>query len=123
MSNTEKQKIIPGLRPIYQTGQRGPKADESPEMFPYRVEMNFSPPEFMNVAYVMMHGGSEEIIVRSTSLEAIHELITVNDVRTHPRLRYFKITKGDHRKPELIEEFFGRMGWKPSTSTREEKKS
>ena len=117
MNDTEKQRVIPGLRPIYQTGQRGPKVDESPDMFPYRIEMNFSPPQFMEVTFVMLHGGSEEVIVRSTTLEAIHELITVNDVRTHPRLRYFKITQGGYNNPKLIEEFYGRMGQKP----REEK--
>jgi hypothetical protein len=116
--NTEKQKVIPGLRVIYQTGQRNPRLDESPDMFPFRIEMNFSPPQFMEVAFIMLHGGSEEIIIRATSLEAIHKLIDTNDIRTHPRLRYLKITEGDRSNFKLIEEFFGRMGWKPLTEER-----
>lgn len=81
--------IIPGLHLVYQTG--GQRQAEDPSM-PYKLEGNFSPPEFMNVAFVFMHGGSEEIVVQGKTVEALKKFIKENDFERHPRLRWLKIT-------------------------------
>ena len=83
-------RTIPGLKLIYQTGG-GPRQPEDPSM-PYKLEGNFRPPEFMNVTFVLMHGGSEEIVVQGKTLEALKEFIKENNFESHPRLRSLKIT-------------------------------
>lgn len=83
------QGVIPGLKLIYQTG--GTNIPDDPSL-PYKLEANFSPPEFMQVAFVLMHGGSEEIIVRSETREGLDRLIKENRLDTHPRLRSLTIT-------------------------------
>ncbi len=64
--------------------------------YPYKLEVNLSPPELVQVAFVvMLQGGSEELVVRSKSREAIDEFIRANDLRRHPRLRRMTITGPD----------------------------
>lgn len=60
--------------------------------FPFKLEVSFRPPEFMDVAFVFMHGGSEEIVVRGLTLEALEEFSKVNNLERHPRLRRLTIT-------------------------------
>ena len=62
---------------------------------PFKLEANFRPPEFMSMAFVGLYGGSEEIVVRGETKEALDEFIEKNDFRTHPRLRHFTITGPD----------------------------
>ena len=81
--------IIPGLKLIYQTG--GTNIPDDPSM-PYKLEANFRPPEFMQVAFVFIHGGSEEIVVRSETRKALDRFIKENHLDTHPRLRRLTIT-------------------------------
>jgi hypothetical protein len=83
--------IIPGLKPIYITGQFGSPNDDDPSL-PFKIEINYSPPEFMQVTFVMMHGGSERAIIRSKTREAIDTFIARNNVTTHPRFRHYEIT-------------------------------
>ena len=44
------------------------------------------------MAAILMYGGSEEIVVRGETLEALQRLATVNEWREHPRLRRLTIT-------------------------------
>lgn len=87
-------RIIPGLKLIYQTG--GQRLPDDPS-FPFKLEANFRPPEFMNVAFVLMHGGSEEIVIRGMTKEALDEFIKENQLLTHPRLRRLTITGPDDK--------------------------
>lgn len=59
---------------------------------PFKLEMNLSPPEFMEVAFVSLYGGSELVTVRSMTLESLQRFVEVNGHRTHPRLRTLVIT-------------------------------
>ncbi len=70
---------------------------------PFKLEANFRPPSFMEVTFALIHGGSEEIVVRGDTKEALDELITRNNLRTHSRLRWLKITG-----PEGVVEDFQR---------------
>lgn len=81
--------IIPGLKIIYQTGDVNLPDDTS---MPYRLDANFRPPEFMQVAFVFMHGGSEEIVVRSETRQALDQFIKTNSLETNPRIRQLTIT-------------------------------
>lgn len=69
--------------------------------FPYKLEIICSPPEFMEVAFVGLHGGSEEVVVRSKTKESLNNFITLNNFKTHPRLLHMTITG-----PENLKEVF-----------------
>jgi hypothetical protein len=84
-----RNKIIKGIKLIYQTG--GIRQPEDPKMH-YKMEANFRPPEFMQVAFVLMHGGSEKIVVQGKTRKALDQFIKQNELLTHPRLRNLTIT-------------------------------
>lgn len=83
---------IPGLKLIRDAG--GANLPDDPS-FPFKLEANFRPPEFMNVAFVLMRGGSEEIVVRSMTKESLDKFVEMNNLRAHPRLRRLTITGPD----------------------------
>lgn len=81
--------LIEGIELIYQTGCVNLQDDLS---YPFSLYANFSPPEFMHVAFICAHrSNSEEIIVIGKTIRALEELILLNRLRSHPRLRYIKI--------------------------------
>lgn len=84
--------IIEGVKLIYHTG--GTNIPDDPS-YPYKLYVNLSPPEFMSFTFVSLYGGSEEIIVRGMTKEALEEFITMNDLRNHPRLRRMEITDNE----------------------------
>lgn len=63
--------------------------------YPYKLTANLRPPEFMQVAFICLHGGSEELVLRGKTPEAINRFIAQNDLRQHPRLRVMIITGPD----------------------------
>lgn len=91
------------LKLIKRTGSVNIADDSS---YPYKLYCNFAPPEFMNVAFVMLYGGSEEVIVRSKTRESLGEFIDLNNFKKHPRLRRMEITGPNN----LIENFTGCKG-------------
>lgn len=85
--------LIEGLKLIrFNTARISEPDDPS---YPYKLDVNLSPPELAQVTFVMLYGGSEELVVRSMNREAIDEFIEVNDLRRHPRLRRMTITGPD----------------------------
>ncbi len=60
--------------------------------FPFMLTVNLSPPDFLVVAFVMLHGGSEIIKVQGMTVADLHQFIVLNDFRTHPRFRHLTIT-------------------------------
>lgn len=86
-------KTIPGLKVIrHNTGRIDLPDDPS---FPFKLEASFRPPEFMTMAFIGLFGGSEEIVVRGMSKQALDKLIEVNGFRKHPRLLRLTITGPD----------------------------
>ena len=69
--------------------------------YPYKLEGNFCPPEFMQVAFVMRHGGSEELVVRAMSREILDQFLVETDIRCHPRLCRLVITGPDGIEEEI----------------------
>lgn len=61
--------------------------------YPWKLEARFSPPEFMMMAFIGLHGGSEEIVVRGETKESLEQFVEANDLRAHPRLRSLEITE------------------------------
>ena len=96
--------IIDGLMLIRLNSLRIDEPDEDyASEYPYKLDVNLSPPELMVVTFVMLHGGSEAMIVRGKTREAIDQFIALNDLRHHPRLRRMTITG-----PDDLREEFGR---------------
>ena len=90
---------IPGLKMIRHNAGAVNLPDDP--TLPFKLEANFRPPEFMVVAFVGLYGGSEEIVVRAMTKEALDKFVEVNNLRTHPRLRQLTITGPDG----LVEKF------------------
>lgn len=61
--------------------------------YPWRLDVNLRPPEFMDFAFILLHGGSEEIVVRGMTKEALEEFVELNGLSDHPRLRSLEITQ------------------------------
>lgn len=93
---------IAGLKLVYLTGSRVDAIDDPNDPdYPYRLEVNLRPPELMEVAFIMLHGGSEEIIVRGKTREALDQFIALNAFRRHPRLRRMTITGPGSLREEI----------------------
>jgi len=43
--------------------------------FPFRLVANLRPPEFMEMAFIGMYGGSEVIVVRGETREALEQFV------------------------------------------------
>lgn len=78
--------------------------------FPFRLDASFSPPEFMRVAFCMMHGGTETLCVRGMTQEALQDFVAKNGLDTHPRLIRMSITKPETN--ELIRSYNNLTGGK-----------
>lgn len=63
--------------------------------FPYKLEINLSPPEFMQMAFILQFGGSEEIAVGGKTLKDVERFARKNSFETHPRLRRMTISGPD----------------------------
>jgi hypothetical protein len=85
--------VIEGLKLVKRTGSRIDSSDDPEDLaYPYRLEVNLRPPELMQVAFVMLYGGSDDIVVRGKTRAAIDRFVELNNLRRHPRLRRLTIT-------------------------------
>lgn len=91
--------IIEGLKLITLTGLVDASDDPS---YPYKLDVNLSPPELAGVGWAMLHGGSEVVVLRGMTKTAIDSFIERNHLRTHPRLRRAEIIG-----PDGLRESFG----------------
>lgn len=85
----------PALKIVYQTGGKdedgkplSPTNDDT--SYPFKLSANMSPPELMTVAWVMMYGGSEIVVIRGETHEAFKPV--TDDLKAHPRIRRYTIT-------------------------------
>ncbi len=83
-------KVIPGIKLIKHNASGVDLPDDT--SYPFRLEANLRPPEFMIMAFIGLFGGSEIIIVRGMTQKALGEFIKAYNLRTHPRLRQLTIT-------------------------------
>jgi len=95
-------KRIEGLVIVYANTHRiDERASEDPVTYPWKLYANFRPPEFMQVTWVMLHGGSEEIVLRAKTRAAIEQEIRRNEWRGHTRLRRLVLTHPDGTEEKL----------------------
>lgn len=83
---------IEGIKLISLTGQIDEPDDET---YPWKLVINFRPPEFMQVTFVLMHGGTERMVVRGMSRELLERFLEAEDFTFHPRLREMIFTGPD----------------------------
>ena len=93
----EQIEQIEGIKLVRLTGAVNEPDDPS---YPYKLDVNLRPPELMQVTFIMLYGGSEEIVVRGKTRDAINRFIELNDLRRHPRLRRMTITGPDGLREE-----------------------
>jgi hypothetical protein len=98
-SEQASNEVIEGLKLIRLNSARINEPDDP--IYPYKLVVNLSPPELMQVTFVMLHGGSEEMIVRAMTREAVDRFVKVNNLRRHPRLRWMTIEGPDGAKEEI----------------------
>jgi len=84
--------------PTYKIDER---ASEDVVRYPFKLYANFRPPEFMQVTFVMLYGGSEEFVLRADTREKLEEAVRQNEWVGHPRLRRLVLTMPDGRE-ELL---------------------
>lgn len=84
---------IPGLKLIKHNASNVDEPDD--ESLPFRLEASLRPPEFMTMAFIGLVGGSEEVVARATTMEAIEAFISEHRLRTHARLNSLTITGPD----------------------------
>lgn len=73
---------------------------ENPD-YPWKLELTFRAPEFMNMAFIMLYGGSEDLVVQGMTREALDQFLDTEDLRQHPRLNRGTITHPDGTVEEL----------------------
>ncbi len=69
--------------------------------YPFKLEIRLRPPEMMIVAFIGLYGGTEEIIVRAKTREALAQFVDDNALNTHPRLRSAVLTDAAGHSEDL----------------------
>ena len=98
-STNERGPAIEGLKLIRLNSARIDEPDDP--SYPYKLEVNLRPPDLLLVTFVMLCGGSEEMILRGKTRDAIDQFIELNYLRRHPRLRRMTITGPDGLREEF----------------------
>ncbi len=81
--------IIEGIK-LIRHNAGGVNEPDDPS-YPFLLQASFSPPEFMMMAFIGIHRGGEEILVRGMTEEALEEFVEQNNLRRHPRLQKLEI--------------------------------
>jgi hypothetical protein len=71
---------------------------------PWKLEMTFSPPEFMAVAFVLLHGGTERLVAQGNTREDLLLFIELEELASHPRLVSVTFTGPDGLQVEVTKE-------------------
>jgi hypothetical protein len=79
---------------IKHTGEFDHKDDNDPS-FPFKLHLVMRPPGFMTITFVLLCGGTEEVIARGRTLEALSAWADKAGLKTHPRLLRYTITDGN----------------------------
>ncbi|MCK9567553.1 hypothetical protein M0R72_01225 [Candidatus Pacearchaeota archaeon] len=64
-------------------------------IMPFKLEMVLKVPEFMEVTWVCLYGGTEEIVARGDSVEELHAWMEEHSLKTHPRMSRYAIANND----------------------------
>lgn len=55
----------------------------------WHLYANLSPPEFMQVAFILIHGGSETFLIQAPTRESLDAVFA--ELANHPRLRRIEV--------------------------------
>lgn len=80
------------LHCVYKTGEI--RQPERPDL-PGKVHIKLRPPPFMEVAFRLLHGGTEELIAQGSTKGAIEAFLKLNDITNHIRFTELTITGPD----------------------------
>lgn len=76
--------IIPGIK-LIEHNAAGVRHEDDPSL-PWKLTAILRPPVFMTMAFVCTFGGSEHIVIRGESEDALKKFADTNDLSNHPRL-------------------------------------
>lgn len=82
--------ILFGFKLIHHNTGAVNKPDDT--TLPFKLNASLRPPEFMGIAFILLYGGSEEIVVRGRSQRSLERFMRRHNLRDHPRLLELKIT-------------------------------
>jgi hypothetical protein len=80
------------LKLIKHTGSCNYPDDPS---LPFKIEIIFRASEFMGVTWSLLHGGTEDIVVRGDTLEELTSWVEANELKTHFRFIRYAITDAE----------------------------
>jgi len=80
---------IQGIKIIRHNAARVNNLDDP--SLPYKVDIQLKAPSFMEIAFIAVHGGTEDICVRAETEEQVERFLEKYGFRTHPRLISLKI--------------------------------
>lgn len=95
----ESPKLTFNVRLVSGTTYRNvpPVTEEEKRKFPFVLYGNFRQPSFMEVAWAMLYGGSEEFTIRGDTVETLRAFVAHNNFQTHPRLRRLQISDSSEK--------------------------
>jgi len=93
---------VPGVK-IIKLNSSNIDEPEDPDL-PWKLEMTFRPPEFMIVAFVLLHGGSEDLVVQASTREDLVRFIELEGLACHPRLGCATFTGPNGKAEEVTKE-------------------
>jgi len=93
---------VPGVKIIKLNSSNIDEPDDP--ALPWKLEMTFRPPEFMIVAFVLMHSGSEDLVVKGNTREDLLRFIELENLAYHPRLGRVTLTGPDGQEEEVTKE-------------------
>ena len=67
---------------------------------PFKLEVTLRPPEFLEMTWVGLYGGSEDIVARGDSAEELLAWADENGLKDHIRLRRYSITDSEGKVVE-----------------------
>lgn len=89
---------VPGVK-IIKLNSSGIDEPDDPEL-PWKLEMTFRPSDFMIVAFVLLHGPTEDLVVKGNTREDLVRFIELEGFARHPRLIRMTFTGPDGKEEE-----------------------
>lgn len=80
---------VPGTKVIYHP-PNGISLSDDPS-YPFKLYARLSPPELMSVAFLLLYG-DEEVVVLGRTREALDQFVKKFGLRTNPRLRELSLS-------------------------------
>lgn len=83
---------------------------------PFKLEVILRPPEFLELTWIGLYGGSEDIVARGDSAEELLVWADTYGLKNHTRLRRYAITDSDGKVVEFLDREKDRRAATPVTA-------